>query len=157
MKKIILCFILITFLANGVTLEEVRKSGSTKEEVTKIRLTNLNTGEKRFNEIRSEINEPIETRVFKNLKEKNKAIDEGFENSKKRLAFLLLEESEVKEWEKKLGIDSKEENRFNGVEFKKVYSQYASESNSVEKLQMENQKMYQYLERLNSIESELKK
>lgn len=116
---------------------------------------NLKKGERRFYEIKSEINESIEQKVFKNQKNKNEATKEGFKTADERLDFLFLEEAELIKLEKELGITTNENNKFNGEEFKKIYEKFTLESNSLEKLKLENLKLNQYLNRLNTIEKDL--
>ena len=117
---------------------------------------NLKKGERRFYEIKSEINEPIEKKVFKNQKNKIETTKEGFKIANERLEFLLLEEAEIVKLEKQLGINLNEKNKFSGEEFKKIYEKFMQESNTLEKLKLENFKLNEQLKRLNVIEKELK-
>lgn len=119
------------------------------------RPTNLRKGRRRFYEIKAEINDPIEKKVFRNQENKDEVLKEGFKNADKRLTFIFLEEAEIIKLEKELGIKNDENNRFNGEEFKKIYEKYTLESNSLEKLKLENIKLNQHLNRLNIIEKEL--
>lgn len=116
---------------------------------------NLKKGERRFYEIKSEINDSIEKKIFKNQKNKNEAVKEGFKDANERLEFLLLEEAEIIKLEKEVGINTNANDKFSGEEFKNIYIKFVQESNILDKLKLENLKLNEQLNRLNAIEKEL--
>lgn len=142
MQRIILLYLILFVFSYGKTENQTS--------------TDLKEGERRFYEIKSEINTPIEKKVFKNQNIKNEAAKEGFKNANERLEFLLLEEDEIIKLEKEVGITTSENNKFSGIEFKKIYEEFTTKSNELEKLKLENIKLNEQLNRLNMIEKELK-
>ncbi len=113
-------------------------------------------GIKKFNEIRKSMNESIETKVFKEKKENRiNTMEKGFKNSKDRIEYLIEEEKEILKIESELGIISKKETRFLGVEFNKEYSDFNSNNKKVEELLKENKELKKVLKKLNQMENKL--
>ncbi|MCB8566898.1 hypothetical protein LJD90_17715, partial [Fusobacterium ulcerans] len=72
----------------------------------------------------------------------------AFEIGKERMAFLKMEEEEIVKLEEVLGMEPNENRVFLSQKFDEVYDQFNSNNNEIELLLLENEKLNEYLSRL---------
>ena len=116
-------------------------------------------GKKILEEIRRDMNESLEEKVFRsenNLEARMVAAEKAFEIGRERMAFLKAEEKEIMELEKSLGIEDANRDVFLGQKFDKVYDEFKSNNNELEILLLENEKLKEYLSRLDRMEEKVK-
>ena len=116
-------------------------------------------GKKIFEEIRRDMNESLEEKVFRsenNPEARMVAAEKAFEIGRERMAFLKAEEKEIMELEKSLGIEDANRDVFLGQKFDKVYDEFKSNNNELEILLLENEKLKEYLSRLDRMEEKVK-
>lgn len=116
-------------------------------------------GKKILEEIRRDMNESLEEKVFRsenNPEARMVAAEKAFEVGRERMAFLKAEEKEIMELEKSLGIEDVNRDVFLGQKFDKVYDEFKSNNNELEILLLENEKLKEYLSRLDRMEEKVK-
>lgn len=116
-------------------------------------------GKKILEEIRRDMNESLEEKVFRsenNPEARMVAAEKAFEIGRERMAFLKAEEKEIMELEKSLGIEDVNRDVFLGQKFDKVYDEFKSNNNELEILLLENEKLKEYLSRLDRMEEKVK-
>ena len=116
-------------------------------------------GKKIFEEIRRDMNESLEEKVFRsenNPEARMVAAEKAFEIGRERMAFLKAEEKEIMELEKSLGIEDVNRDVFLGQKFDKVYDEFKANNNELEILLLENEKLKEYLSRLDRMEEKVK-
>lgn len=116
-------------------------------------------GKKILEEIRRDMNESLEEKVFRsenNPEARMVAAEKAFEIGRERMAFLKAEEKEIMELEKSLGIEDANRDVFLGQKFDKVYDEFKSNNNELEILLLENEKLKEYLSRLDRMEEKVK-
>lgn len=116
-------------------------------------------GKKILEEIRRDMNESLEEKVFRsenNPEARMVAAEKAFEIGRERMAFLKAEEKEIMELEKSLGIEDANRDIFLGQKFDKVYDEFKSNNNELEILLLENEKLKEYLSRLDRMEEKVK-
>ena len=131
--------------------EEKAKISAEKSEEKK--------GKKILEEIRRDMNESLEEKVFRsenNPEARMVAAEKAFEVGRERMAFLKAEEKEIMELEKSLGIEDANRDVFLGQKFDKVYDEFKSNNNELEILLLENEKLKEYLSRLDRMEEKVK-
>lgn len=131
--------------------EEKAKRSAEKAEEKK--------GKKILEEIRRDMNESLEEKVFRsenNPEARMVAAEKAFEIGRERMAFLKAEEKEIMELEKSLGIEDVNRDVFLGQKFDKVYDEFKSNNNELEILLLENEKLKEYLSRLDRMEEKVK-
>ena len=131
--------------------EEKAKRSAEKAEEKK--------GKKILEEIRRDMNESLEEKVFRsenNPEARMVAAEKAFEIGRERMAFLKAEEKEIMELEKSLGIEDANRDVFLGQKFDKVYDEFKSNNNELEILLLENEKLKEYLSRLDRMEEKVK-
>lgn len=132
-------------------VEEKAKISAEKAEEKK--------GKKILEEIRRDMNESLEEKVFRsenNPEARMVAAEKAFEIGRERMAFLKAEEKEIMELEKSLGIEDVNRDVFLGQKFDKVYDEFKSNNNELEILLLENEKLKEYLSRLDRMEEKVK-
>lgn len=152
-----------------VQLEEKEKARAAREaekikaaeEKAKISAekTEEKKGKKILEEIRRDMNESLEEKVFRsenNPEARMVAAEKAFEIGRERMAFLKAEEKEIMELEKSLGIEDANRDVFLGQKFDKVYDEFKSNNNELEILLLENEKLKEYLSRLDRMEEKVK-
>lgn len=152
-----------------VQLEEKEKARAVREaekikaaeEKAKISAekTEEKKGKKILEEIRRDMNESLEEKVFRsenNPEARMVAAEKAFEIGRERMAFLKAEEKEIMELEKSLGIEDANRDVFLGQKFDKVYDEFKSNNNELEILLLENEKLKEYLSRLDRMEEKVK-
>lgn len=179
MKRIIIGFLLLLCL--GITLyskeisekegrkvleqirREIQAEEKAKQAEEKARIAAEKTKEKKgkkvIEDIRRELNESLEEKVFrsKNTPETRiAATGAAFEVGKERIAFLKMEEEEIRKLEETLGIEADEDRVFLGQKFDEVYSEFKSNNKEVELLLLENKKLNEYLGRLDKMEQRVR-
>ena len=131
--------------------EEKAKRSAEKAEEKK--------GKKILEEIRRDMNESLEEKVFRsenNPEARMVAAEKAFEIGRERMAFLKAEEKEIMELEKSLGIEDVNRDVFLGQKFDKVYDEFKANNNELEILLLENEKLKEYLSRLDRMEEKVK-
>lgn len=116
-------------------------------------------GKKILEEIRRDMNESLEEKVFRsenNPEARMVAAEKAFEIGRERMAFLKAEEKEIMELEKSLGIEDANRDIFLGQKFDKVYDEFKANNNELEILLLENEKLKEYLSRLDRMEEKVK-
>ena len=116
-------------------------------------------GKKILEEIRRDMNESLEEKVFRsenNPEARMVAAEKAFEIGRERMAFLKAEEKEIMELEKSLGIEEVNRDVFLGQKFDKVYDEFKANNNELEILLLENEKLKEYLSRLDRMEEKVK-
>ena len=116
-------------------------------------------GKKILEEIRRDMNESLEEKVFRsenNPEARMVAVEKAFEIGRERMAFLKAEEKEIMELEKSLGIEDVNRDVFLGQKFDKVYDEFKANNNELEILLLENEKLKEYLSRLDRMEEKVK-
>ncbi|WP_176893040.1 hypothetical protein LIY46_13460 [Fusobacterium varium] len=116
-------------------------------------------GKKIIEEIKRDMNESLEEKVFRsgnNPEARIEAAGAAFEIGKERIAFLKIEEEEIIKLEEALGIEANENRVFLGQKFDEVYDKFNSNNNEIELLLLENEKLKEYLIRLDKMEQKVK-
>ena len=150
MKKILGIFLFLSCLTTALYSQEV----SEKE------------GRKVLEQIRREI-QAEEKAKLKAIEDAEKAKAEkekariaaagaAFEIGKERMAFLKMEEEEIVKLEEVLGMEPNENRVFLSQKFDEVYDQFNSNNNEIELLLLENEKLNEYLSRLDRMEQKVR-
>ncbi|WP_279120032.1 hypothetical protein [Fusobacterium varium] len=116
-------------------------------------------GKKILEDIRRDMNESLEEKVFRsenNPEARMVAAEKAFEIGRERMAFLKAEEKEIMELEKSLGIEGVNRDVFLGQKFDEVYDKFKTNNNEIELLLLENEKLNEYLSRLDRIEQKVR-
>ena len=152
-------------------LEEIRKEIKIEEmknekpikNVKKTRIVpekeEVKKGKKIIKEIQREITESLEEKVFRsdnNPEARIAAAGAAFEIGKERMAFLKMEEEEIVKLEEVLGMEADENRVFLSQKFDEVYDQFNSNNNEIELLLLENEKLNEYLSRLDRMEQKVR-
>ena len=80
----------------------------------------------------------------------------AFEIGKERMAFLKMEEEAIVKLEEVLGMEPNENRVFLSQKFDEVYDQFNSNNNEIELLLLENEKLNEYLSRLDRMEQKVR-
>ena len=116
-------------------------------------------GKKILEDIRRDMNESLEEKVFRSENTPEARITAAvgaFEIGKERMAFLKMEEEEIMKLEEVLGMESDENRVFLSQKFDEVYDEFNSNNNEIEVLLLENEKLNEYLSRLDKMEQKVK-
>ncbi|WP_462355099.1 hypothetical protein [Fusobacterium ulcerans] len=116
-------------------------------------------GKKIIEDIRRDMNESLEEKVFRseNTPEARiAAAGEAFEIGRERMAFLKMEEEEIMKLEEILGMETDENRVFLSQKFDEVYDKFKTNNNEIELLLLENEKLNEYLSRLDRIEQKVR-
>ena len=116
-------------------------------------------GKKILEDIRRDMNESLEEKVFRsdnNSEARIAAAGAAFEIGKERMAFLKMEEEEIIKLEEVLGMEPNENRVFLSQKFDEVYDQFNSNNNEIELLLLENEKLNEYLNRLDKMEQKVR-
>ena len=116
-------------------------------------------GKKILEDIRRDMNESLEEKVFRsdnNPESRIAAAGAAFEIGKERMAFLKMEEEEIVKLEEVLGMEPNENRVFLSQKFDEVYDQFNSNNNEIELLLLENEKLNEYLSRLDRMEQKVR-
>ncbi|MDU1912377.1 hypothetical protein [Fusobacterium sp.] len=116
-------------------------------------------GKKILEDIRRDMNESLEEKVFRseNTPEaKIAAAGAAFEIGKERMAFLKMEEEEIMKLEEILGEEPNENRVFLSQKFDEVYDKFKTNNNEIELILLENEKLNEYLSRLDKMEQKVK-
>ena len=116
-------------------------------------------GKKILEDIRRDMNESLEEKVFRsdnNSEARIAAAGAAFEIGKERMAFLKMEEEEIVKLEEVLGMESDENRVFLSQKFDEVYDQFNSNNNEIGLLLSENEKLNEYLNRLDRMEQKVR-
>lgn len=146
--------------AKQKAIEEAEKAKKAEE---KARMAEEKDKEKKWKkiieEIKRDMNESLEEKVFRsgnNPEARIEAAGAAFEIGKERIAFLKIEEEEIIKLEEALGIEANENRVFLGQKFDEVYDKFNSNNNEIELLLLENEKLKEYLIRLDKMEQKVK-
>ena len=116
-------------------------------------------GKKIIEDIRRDMNESLEEKVFRseNTPEARiAAAGEAFEIGRERMAFLKMEEEEIMKLEEILGMETDENRVFLSQKLDEVYDKFKTNNNEIELLLLENEKLNEYLSRLDRIEQKVR-
>ena len=116
-------------------------------------------GKKILEDIRRDMNESLEEKVFRsenNPESRIAAAGAAFEIGKERMAFLKMEEEEIIKLEEVLGMEPDENRVFLSQKFDEVYDEFNSNNNEIELLLLENEKLNEYLSRLDRMEQKVR-
>ena len=116
-------------------------------------------GKKILEDIRRDMNESLEEKVFRsenNSEARIAAAGAAFEIGKERMAFLKMEEEEIIKLEEVLGMEPDENRVFLSQKFDEVYDEFNSNNNEIELLLLENEKLNEYLSRLDRMEQKVR-
>ena len=116
-------------------------------------------GKKIIEDIRRDMNESLEEKVFRseNTPEgRIAAAGAAFEIGRERMAFLKMEEEEIMKLEEVLGMETDENRVFLSQKFDEVYDKFKTNNNEIELLLLENEKLNEYLSRLDRMEQKVK-
>lgn len=116
-------------------------------------------GKKVIEEIKRDMNESLEEKVFRsenNPEARIAAAGAAFEIGKERMDFLKMEEEEIMKLEEVLGMETDENRVFLSQKFDKVYDKFKTNNNEIEFLLVENEKLNEYLTRLDKIEQKIR-
>ena len=116
-------------------------------------------GKKILEDIRRDMNESLEEKVFRSENTPEARITAAvgaFEIGKERMAFLKMEEEEIVKLEEVLGMEPDENRVFLSQKFDEVYDQFNSNNNEIELLLLENEKLNEYLSRLDRMEQKVR-
>ena len=108
-------------------------------------------GKKILEDIRRDMNESLEEKVFRseNTPEvRMVAAGTAFEIGKERMAFLKMEEA--------LGVEADKNRVFLSQKFDETYDKFNSNNNQIENILLENEKLNEYLSRLDKMEQKVK-
>mgnify|MGYP000359145476 CR=1 FL=1 len=116
-------------------------------------------GKKILEDIRRDMNESLEEKVFRSENDpevRAAATTAAFETGRERMAFLKMEEKEIMDLEKDLGIEGEENRVFLSQKFDEVYEEFNSKNVEVQNLSDENKKLNEYLTKLDRMEQKVK-
>ena len=116
-------------------------------------------GKKIIGDIRRDMNESLEEKVFRsenNPEARIAVAGEAFKIGKERMVFLKAEEEEIMKLEEVLGIEPDENRAFLSQKFDEINDKFNSNNNEIELLLLENEKLKEYLSRLDRIEQKVK-
>lgn len=116
-------------------------------------------GKKIIEDIRRDLNESLEEKVFRSEstpEARIAAAGAAFEIGKERMAFLKMEEEEIMKLEEVLGMEPDENRVFLSQKYDEVYDEFKSNNNEIELLLLENEKLNEYLNRLDKMEQKVR-
>ena len=116
-------------------------------------------GKKIIEDIRRDQNESLEEKVFRseNIPEaRMAAAKEALKIGKDRMAFLREEEEEIMKLEEAIGINPNEKRVFLSQKYDEVYDEFNSNNSEIEALLHENEKLNEYLSRLDKMEQKIR-
>ncbi|MHD0318792.1 hypothetical protein [Fusobacterium sp. THCT1E2] len=116
-------------------------------------------GKKIIEDIRRNQNESLEEKVFRseNTPEaRMAAAKEALKIGKDRMVFLREEEEEIIKLEEAIGINSNEKREFLSQKYDEVYDEFESNSCEIKLLLHENEKLNEYLSRLDKMEQKIR-
>ena len=128
------------------------------EDAEKVRIA-AEKGKKILEDIRRDMNESLEEKVFRseNTPEvRMVAAGTAFEIGKERMAFLKMEEEEIIKLEEALGVEADKNRVFLSQKFDETYDKFNSNNNQIENILLENEKLNEYLSRLDKMEQKVK-
>lgn len=179
MKKMLKIFLLLSCLTTALYSQEISEKEGKKileqirreiqaeerakqkaiEDVEKVRKAEEKKGRKIIEDIRRDMNESLEEKVFRseNTPESRiTAAGAAFEIGKERMAFLKMEEEEIMKLEEFLGIETNVNRVFLSQKFDEVYDKFKTNNNEIELLLLENEKLNEYLSRLDRMEQKVR-
>ncbi|MDU1911980.1 hypothetical protein [Fusobacterium sp.] len=183
MKKIIAGIFLLTILGTTLyaqeisekegrkVLEEIRREIQAEEKVKQkaiedaekariaVQKAEEKKGKKIIEDIRRNMNESLEEKVFKSentAEGRRTAAKEAFKIGRDRMVFLREEEEEIVKLEEVLGIEADENRVFLSQKYDEVYDEFKTNNSEKELLLLENEKLNEYLSRLDKIEQKLR-
>ena len=176
MKKIITLFLFLSCLTTALysqeisekegkkVLEQIRKEIQAEEKAKQKAIEDAEKaeekkGKKIIEEIRRDMNESLEEKVFRseNTPEARiAAAGAAFEIGKERMVFLKMEEEEIMKLEEVLGMEPDEKRVFLSQKYDEVYDEFKSNNNEIELLLLENEKLNEYLNRLDKMEQKVR-
>ncbi|MGF6905874.1 hypothetical protein [Fusobacterium sp. PH5-44] len=131
---------------------------SSRKAVEKSNSTSFKAAKKVMHEKREDLFESLEEKVFRapsTTKGKIQATDKAFDTGKKRMYYLQREEDQIRSLEGELGMEDVDHN-FLTEKYDGVMEEFKTTKNEIEALEIENRKLKEYLNRLNTMESRAK-
>ena len=181
MKKIIAGIFLLSILGTSLyaqeisakegmkVLEEIRREIKAEERAKQKAIEDAKKAEeeaekerkckKIIEDIRRNQNESLEEKVFRseNTPEaRMAAAKEALKIGKDRMAFLREEEEEIMKLEEAIGINPNEKRVFLSQKYDEVYDEFDSNNSEIELLLHENEKLNEYLSRLDKMEQKIR-
>ena len=170
MKKIITLFLFLSCLTTALYSQEISEKEGKKvleqirkeiqaEEKAKQKAIEDEEKARIAEEIRRDMNESLEEKVFRseNTPEARiAAAGAAFEIGKERMVFLKMEEEEIMKLEEVLGMEPDENRVFLSQKYDEVYDEFKSNNNEIELLLLENEKLNEYLNRLDKMEQKVR-
>ncbi|MGL4687384.1 MAG: hypothetical protein ACRCVS_01710 [Fusobacteriaceae bacterium] len=138
--------------------EEKAKEDAIKKE-KKAKEVALKKQKERVKAIRRDMNESLEEKVFRSENTpvaRKEAIATAFKVGKERMYFLKLEEEEINKFEKELGIEKAEDKNFLNEKFDEIHAKFESATTESEFVAFENEKLREYLSKLNKMEEQIR-
>ena len=146
--------------AKQKAIEDAEKAREAEEKARiAAEKTEEKKGKKIIEDIRRDMNESLEEKVFRsnnNPEARIAAAGAAFEIGKERMAFLKMEEEEIIKLEEVLGMEPNENRVFLSQKFDEVYDEFNSNNNEIELLLLENEKLNEYLSRLDRMEQKVR-
>ena len=146
--------------AKQKAIEDAKKA---EEEAEKARIAAAKEeerkGKKIIEDIRRNQNESLEEKVFRseNTPEaRMAAAKEALKIGKDRMVFLREEEEEIMKLEEAIGINPNEKREFLSQKYDEVYDEFESNNSEIELLLHENEKLNEYLSRLDKMEQKIR-
>ena len=146
--------------AKQKAIEDAKKA---EEEAEKARIAAAKEeerkGKKIIEDIRRNQNESLEEKVFRseNTPEaRMAAAKEALKIGKDRMAFLREEEEEIMKLEEAIGINPNKKREFLSQKYDEVYDEFESNNSGIELLLHENEKLNEYLSRLDKMEQKIR-
>ena len=146
--------------AKQKAIEDAKKA---EEEAEKARIAAAKEeerkGKKIIEDIRRNQNESLEEKVFRseNTPEARMAsAKEALKIGKDRMAFLREEEEEIMKLEEAIGINPNEKRVFLSQKYDEVYDEFDSNNSEIGLLLHENEKLNEYLSRLDKMEQKIR-
>ncbi len=139
--------------------EKAKQKAVIDAEKAKIAMEKEKKGKKVLEDIRKDMNESLEEKVFRsknNSAERITAATKAFEVGKERMSFLKIEEEEIKELEKVLGVEAEENRVFLSQKFDEIYEEFNLKNDEAQNLSSENKKLNEYLSKLDTMEQKVK-
>lgn len=146
--------------AKQKAIEDAKKA---EEEAEKARIAAAKEeerkGKKIIEDIRRNQNESLEEKVFRSEKTpeaRMAAAKKALKIGKDRMAFLREEEEEIMKLEEAIGINPNEKRVFLSQKYDEVYDEFDSNNSEIELLLHENEKLNEYLSRLDKMEQKIR-
>lgn len=154
MKKVVLGIMLLSSLG---AVAYGKENPKVVQEISKEKKAQIKEGKKVIKEIREDLNESLELKVFRseNTPEaRQEAAEKAFETGDDRLAFLRAEEEEIDRYKKEGKME--DGRKLLDAKFQETYTQFKENQEKMKSLQAENEKLKAMMNKLETMENNLK-